>query len=419
VNRSKMAFSGWKVLALCFLSQNLAMGCAFGSFGPLLSSNEQFFGITRAAASAGLSCVLLATAFFSPLIGNLLPRISIKSAMIAGALLSALGYWGLALFPSFSIALVMYGVIGVGICTNAVLCPLLLVNRWFVSDKAKALSVVNLPMGLLVVPFVVGHTLPDVGRFTVLGVLGTIPLAFIPFILFMPEDPAHVGQLAHGATGSPNPVATAAGSADGESSTIHDILSKPAFWFFSLGMGIMQGAGGAFYAHFVGFGAERGVPLATASTILSLASVTGLFGTPLLGWIIDRIGPPTTLIFTALIQALMWLGMLYIASSLLFMPVGVLGVFLLPMNVLQGALISIMFPPNSTSRALGISYGLQLPFQFSLVPLAGLIFDKMDGYFYVFLIISALLGMASLSFVFMTSMMGGRTQSFKLRGNLH
>ena len=103
--RTDLPFSGWRVVLLCFLAQNLAMGFAFGSFGPLLASTEQHFGVTRTVATTGMSLILLAIGGLSPLLGGLLQKVSVRSAMIGGAALSALGYWGLALYIVLGAAL--------------------------------------------------------------------------------------------------------------------------------------------------------------------------------------------------------------------------------------------------------------------------------------------------------------------------
>src|SRR3546814_4063999 len=68
-----------------------------------------------------MSLILLAIGGLSPLLGGLLQKVSVRSAMIGGAALSALGYWGLALLPSFSLALVMFGLIGTGVCLMGIL----------------------------------------------------------------------------------------------------------------------------------------------------------------------------------------------------------------------------------------------------------------------------------------------------------
>src|SRR6266403_4130570 len=89
VMEANARFLGWRLVLLCFLAQNLSLGFALGSFGPLLASTEQNFGVTRAIAATGMSLIMLAIGVLSPLIGGLLQHLSIRIAMIGGALLSA------------------------------------------------------------------------------------------------------------------------------------------------------------------------------------------------------------------------------------------------------------------------------------------------------------------------------------------
>src|SRR3546814_4019377 len=121
-----------------------------------------------------MGLVLLAIGGRSPVLGGLLQKGSVRSAMIGGALLSAMGYWGLALLPSFSLALVMFGLIGTGVCLLGILGPLTLINRWFAQARAKVLSIANLPLALFVPPFLVAALLPTVGRLALLGGIGPL-----------------------------------------------------------------------------------------------------------------------------------------------------------------------------------------------------------------------------------------------------
>src|SRR3546814_20205848 len=121
-----------------------------------------------------MGLVLLAIGGRSPVLGGLLQKGSVRSAMIGGAALSALGYWGLALLPSFSLALVMFGLIGTAVCLLGILGPLTLINRWFAQDRSKVLSIANLPIALFVTPFRVAALLPTVRRLASLGGIGPI-----------------------------------------------------------------------------------------------------------------------------------------------------------------------------------------------------------------------------------------------------
>ena len=389
-------FSGWRVVLLCFLAQNLAMGFAFGSFGPLLASTEQHFGVTRTVATTGMSLILLAIGGLSPLLGGLLQKVSVRSAMIGGAALSALGYGGLALLPSFSLALVMFGLIGTGVCLMGILGPLTLINRWFVTDRAKVLSIVNLPIALFVTPFLVAQLLPDFGRLAILGGIGTIFLLLIPLLFSIVEDPARIGQAPRGMeVTSEGKIAT-----DRPLST-REILSIPAFWLLSLAIGVMAGSGTAFVVHIVPFGMERQLTLQTASALLSAYAGAGIFGTLLFGWIADRIGPPRALVLTTFCQALLWWGLLHVAGFPLFILAALLGICVVPLNTLHGATLSQLVGPSSIARAMGTSFAIKLPFIFTFAPLVGFVFDRAGGYRLPFMLTSGLLAVACMGFVLM------------------
>lgn len=153
--------------------------------------------------TAGFTCAnsrasMLAVGGLSPLLGGLLQKMSVRSAMIGGAALSAVAYLGLAVLPSFGLALLMFGFIGTGVSILAVLGPLTLIKRWFASDQAKVLSIVNLPIALFVTPFTVAELLPEYGRFAILGGIATIFLLLICVLMLIVEDPGRIGQAPRG-----------------------------------------------------------------------------------------------------------------------------------------------------------------------------------------------------------------------------
>lgn len=392
------AFAGWKILLLCFLAQNLAMGLAFGSFGPLLASTEQHFGVTRAVAATGMSLITLTMGGLSPVMGGLMQKMSVRAAMIGGAALSAIGYWGLAVLPSFNLALVMYGLIGTGVCLTAILGPLTLINRWFAADRAKMLAIVNLPITLFVTPFLVAELLPIVGRMAILAGIGSAFLLLIPLLLMIVDDPTHIGQAARGAAA---PCGTAAARTADQPLPTRKILANPSFWLLSIAIGIMAGSGTVFVVHIVPFGMEKQMSLQSASGLLSLYAGAGILGTLLFGWIADRIGPPAALVLTTFCQAVLWWGILHVTGLPLYLLAGILGICVCPLTTLHGAALSALVGPASISRAMGISYSIKLPFLFTFAPAAGYLFDISSGYRTPFLIIVAMLALACLFFVLM------------------
>lgn len=398
--RTDRPFSGWRVVLPCFLAQTLAAGFAFGSFGPLLASTEQHFGVTRTVAATGMSLIMLAVGGLAPLLGGVLQKVSVRNAMICGAVLSAVGYLGLALLSSFGLALVMYGLIGTGVILLAILGPLTLISRWFKSGQGKVLSIVNLPIALFLTPFIIGELLPEYGRFAVLGGITTIFLLLIPALLLIVEDPVRIGQAPRGTEMDPGGAAAQVTINDRPLS-MREILASPPFWLLSIVIGVMSGSGTAFLVHIVPFGMERDLSLQTASGLLSVYAGAGIIGTLLIGWITDRIGPPSSLVLTTLCQALVWWGLWHVAGLPLFALAAIIGMCVVPVTTLHGAALSKLVGSASISRAMGISYAITLPFIFSYAPLIGFLFDKTGGYRLPFLMTAGILGIASLCSVLM------------------
>ncbi|HDS1738653.1 MFS transporter [Pseudomonas putida] len=381
----------WQVVVLCALAQNCTMGFAFGSFGPLLSSTEEHFGVSRSIATMGMSITMLAIGALSPFLGNLLQHIAVRTGMMLGLLLSAAGYWGLALTNSFGIAIVMFGLIGIGTCLAAILGPLTLVSRWFKSNRGRMLSLINLPIMMLLTPYFIAALLPEFGRLVMLAGLGSICLVLALLMLLLIEHPP--------VSIHPNTQGTEQGTMSAES--MSSIFRRPAFWLLSLGIGIMAGSGTGFVVHIVPFGISKDLTLQGAAGLLSVYAAAGIAGTLLFGWLCDRIGPPAALVLSASSQAVLWWGFLHVDGVSLYGLAAALGVCIVPLVMLHGAAISQMFDAASVSRAMGYSYSIKLPFIFGFAPGMGLLFERFGNYDLPFLLTAILLAAAGLSFYLM------------------
>lgn len=392
----------WQVVLLCALAQNCTMGFAFGSFGPLLGSTEEHFGVSRSVATMGMSVIMLAIGGLSPLFGNLLQHVTVRTGMSLGIFLSGVGYWGLSLTNSFSMALAMFALIGIGTCLASILGPLTLVSRWFKDNRGKMLSLINLPILMFITPYLVAWLLPEVGRFTLLGGLGTICLLLAFLTQLLVEHPPV-------STESSPPPGTEQAEASAE--TLGSIFKRPSFWLLSLGIGIMAGSGTAFVVHIVPFGISKDLTLQAASGLLSVYAGAGIAGTLLFGWLCDRIGPPAALVISAASQALLWWSFLHAEGASLYMLAAVLGVCIVPLVMLHGAAISQMFDPATVSRAMGYSYSIKLPFIFGFAPGMGLLFERFGNYDLPFLLTAMMLATAGVFFYLMLQILRRRRPS--------
>jgi cyanate permease len=390
-NRTARSFYGWKIVFICFVAQSLSLGFATGSFGPLLASNEQHFKISRTVATAGMAVLIAAMGGLAPVFGGILHRVSVRNALVLGSLISAVGYCGLALSNNFGLALLMYFLIGTGVCLMTVLGPVTLVSRWFISDRAKMLSIVNLPLLHLVTPFFVTELLPISGRLIVLCTIGFLFILFLPVLLSVVDYPASIGQQARGAVAG-----TAESGAADQPVAIRSLLTNPTFWLLALSVGMIAGSGVVFVVHIVPFATERRMSLQHASFLLSLYSGFGLVGTLLTGWLADKIGARMVLLATGICIISAWGALLIADGPLLYLVAAVVGLCVVPVITLNGVALGELVGPASISRAMGLSYVIQLPFIFSLSPVVGYLFDRTGGYTASFLGIIGMLAAACL-----------------------
>lgn len=377
-----------RTLLVCILAQNLAMGLAFGSFGALLAANEAHFGISRAMAAGGMSLIMLAIGLVSPFAGKLLAVVPVRTAMIGGTLLSLIGYAGLAFTQNYTLALIMYVLIGTGISLVAILGPLTLAVRWFDEGRGKMLALINLPLILFISPYLVALLLPEMGRFNMLMAIAAMFALLLPLLFLIVERPASAPAAA--------PMATATVAADNtaDAAQVSPMRSVP-FWLLSLGIGIWSGVGSAFMVHMVPAGIERGLAPEVSAGMLSTYAGAGVLGTLIFGWIIDRVGPIPALMLGAMVQVACWLLILNVDVSLMFVVAAVLGVCTVPLVTLHGAAMGALFGSEVVSRATGQSYAVKLPFMFGFAPLVGALFDWTGGYALPFMVCAASIGVAA------------------------
>ena len=370
----------------CFLAQNLAMGIGFGSFGPLLSANRAHFDISLSAAALGMSMLTLALGLLSPIAGRLMQGARVRNVMLAGAVLSATGYASLALTGHYVIALISYMLVGAGVCLMAVLGPVTLVTRSFASDRGKVLSFVNLPVVLFACPFLVATVLPNIGRTALLLGIAALFVLLIPVLLWHVTEPQPV-------------VAAPTGMQSRAQAGATQLLRSPAFWLVSFGIGIMAGAGTAFVVYLVPLGMNGGMTLAAASGLLSIYAGAGLLGTPLFGWLADRIGPPAALLLSVVCQAFLCMMIVGAEGLALYVLAAALGVCCNPVTTLHGVALGALFGATKVTQAMGYSYVVKLPFLFGTAPAVGALVDLTGGYRISFLVCAAALTVSAAFFL--------------------
>lgn len=367
------------MVAACMLANNFTLGLVFGSFGALLLSNEQAFGVARDTISFGMSVVVTTMGIAALVMGNLVrsltPRISIAIGIIAVA--CALG--GLGLTTNFTVALVMWALIGFGTAIAALLGPVALAAEFFPGRSGKMLAMVNMPIVLFLSPWATTSLLQVLGREATHLLMAALLLPILIVVLrslpgtsVVDNDEKHVTK------------DTPAGA----------IFARPDFWLISLGIAVIASTGTAYVVHAIPFARSEDMSVAGSALMMSIYSGAGLVGVPLFGWLADKLGAPRALALSGAIQCLCWAGLALSPTSFFLVLSALLGTATTPLTTLHGTAMAQLFGVDGVGKSMGYSYAIKLPFLFVAPPAVGYAFLHMGDYRPAFLVVAISLFLA-------------------------
>lgn len=381
---SAPGFLGWRMVALGFLAQNLAIGLAFGSFGVLIKPVAAELEASRAIASLGIAVIMLLMGLSGPVLGTLLARYPIRRVMSAGAVLMAAGFAVAARAESFPVFLLGFSVIGgAGCAALGVLPATTLASNWFVARAGLAIGLVNLPLFVTLTPPVVAWIIGAHGWRASLNVMALLIVAMLPLLRLIVGRPEEAGQLALGAatraTPAAQPLAPQARVGFGV------LVRSRWYWGVLLAASLLTCGGVVVVSHLVPYATDRGIPAASAALLLSVNGVFSMAGALLFGHVADRIGARTTLGLIGLVQATCWTGLVFADRFGLFVPLLVgIGLCGGGTHIAFSALLNAAYGRAAFASALGLATLLMLPFTFAAAPLAGWIFDSTGRYVIAF-----------------------------------
>lgn len=387
-------FLGWRMVAIAFLSYNCALGLTSGSFGVVLPVLERELNTSRAMASMGIGAMLLVVGLLAPVVGNLLRRIKVRTMMIAGTLINALGFLILAYAQDIWIVLATFGLlVGTGACLMGVIPAPVLISRWFIAGKGKALGMAMMPLFILIAPPIAAVLIGIGGRELLFLSLSGLFVALVPILMLVVEKPEDVGQKAPGA----EPVTAGEAQPSAPLMSAGMIFSDARFWVLSMIIGILTAGGIAFVTHGAAMAMSKGMDLATASMLLSAYGGGTLVGAFAYGWLIDRIGAFTTLIINAAFVALVWVAFLGTdALSLMTLLSFIIGTCSGATVALHSSAMTEIVGTDNFSAAMGYSYLTKVPFLFGGGPIGGYLYDRSGDYVSTLILFAAAGGVAVL-----------------------
>ncbi len=372
-------FTGWRIVALASFVKCWSYGLAFGVLGISVLAIQERFDTTRVIASLPLSLISAAIMLLAPVLGALYGRISIRRSIMLGAVLGAAGHLCLASIHDWRVMLACYAfLVGPGVALTGGMPTSVLASYWFVKHKGVALGIVNLPLGLMIVPLVAVEVLQSGGLPTLYLATGLAFLLIIPAAFYLVDRPELVNQTP---LGNSDVAMSEADSTTTPTISLQSVLTRFDFWALVVTIGIIVGGSSMKYAHLIPLLNEQNRSIEQATLLLSIAGGCGAVGALLFGWLADRFGGARIIIGTAIVQAVMWfIFLLPVSFLLLTIDAAIIGMCGGGIAAAQGVFICQRFGQQNFSRVLGLLAISLFPFITGINPLAGYLRDATGDY---------------------------------------
>lgn len=354
-----------RMAAIAAISQNLATGLLFGSFGTMLFALEERFHADRSQSSATISFAVVSLSLTAAWLGSRIGKQSLRGLMLLGAVLSSVGFVSLTLATTVhQLWAIYFLLLGPGAGLSGVLASNTLASIWSPqANLGRTLGWVNAPVAVTLLPLLCEFLLARIGLNGLLLFLGVCHLVSLPLLMLVQERVSTQEVLSPKANPAMKP-------------------GKALIFALVLIIGIISGGGLLKLSHMLPLVVGQGYSFSQANILLSISGLTGIFGSLALGWLADRIGPSVTLAANALLQAVSWLILLVpSAYALLVVDAVIVGICGGGLQATIGALLTRIFGPKDFGRVYGLVSLLTLPFLFGLPWLAGVLFVRTGGYF--------------------------------------
>jgi MFS family permease len=408
--RTGRIFYGWWIVAVGVLTQIAGVFSLSSTLSIFLKPVTEDLGISRGAFSLVRTGEILVGALIAPFVGPVIDRRGGRKLIVAGAIIASVGYFLLSRVQEFwQFFLVRCTLVVVGDTIMGSLVVVVIISRWFVRKRGRAIAVANLGTGVAKVsmPLIAAALFVTVGwrQSWTLFAVSTLLLVVGPALALIRNSPEEMGLSPDGAPARARaedpPAQTAAARAsiaDDIAWTRGEALRTRAFWLLGITFGIANIGIAGLNLHIFSFVTDLGHPAITAATIMSTVALTQLGSTMFWGLLAER----TDIRKAAMVQFLTQAAGLTVAltsASLALVYAGffIYGIGLGGSFVLREVVWANFFGRVSLGTVRGMGVFLTNIFAACGAPFFGFLFDVTGGYTLSFaLFVAALLTSAFL-----------------------
>ena len=400
----KKGFMGWRMVAVAFFVDFVAVGFFFYSYGVFFKAIAVEFGDSRLGVALGLTVTNAVGAVAAPLVGRALDRYPLRRVIGVGATSMALGFMGLSLVQTpIQFYLVLGLFIGFGASSMGNLATSKLVANWFERKRGTALGIAATGVSLsgVIMPYVSAEIIDAYGwrnGFLVYGLFTFFVV--VPLVLrLVISHPRDVGMLPDGALikegdgGKP--------AAAGPRLSMRDVSRDRNFWVIVLAFSLMFCCMSTTLTHMVPRLTDMGHALQTASLVMSLCAGLGVVGKLSFGWLGDRL-PMRRILYIIIVVQFAGQMVMFQSEALLWFALGaaLFGYGVGGVVPTHGNIVGRTFGSERFGAVLGLMRPAMFPIQILGVPFAGWVYDTTGSYAQAFQVLFVLYALAAVMVAF-------------------
>jgi predicted MFS family arabinose efflux permease len=163
--------------------------------------------------------------------------------------------------------------------------------------------------------------------------------------------------------------------------TSAELFRSGRFWALSIAFAAIATGASVRSAHIVPLAMGWGIDATRAAVLISVSSIGGMLGSPVWGWVAERLGGARVLAILCIIGALGWVALLlkppFLLLALLSAAMGFASGAVVPVVSLA---LSQVFGQPSFGRAFGLANLVSLPYTVVGVPAAAVVFVQTGSY---------------------------------------
>ncbi len=296
----KKRFYGWNIVAASALTNGLGGSVHWQGFTVFFIPISQSLGLSTAQTAMPFALSRVENGLVGPITGWLLDRYGVRRLMIAGTLVTGIGYILLSQTSTFfSFLLVYVFIVSLGSSTSFMQASTTALNTWFSRRRGMVMSINSAAFrlgGSIMVPLLSVAVLRWGWDTTAIWVGVGMVVFIAPLGIIYKRSPESIGVGPDG-----DPLIVMPESTDGKTQTAEipeadgdwtakEAIRTRAFWTLALGTVLRISVHGTIFVHFVPILVWKGETQQTGANLIGMLALVSVPLILIFGWLSDRFG---------------------------------------------------------------------------------------------------------------------------------